>query len=396
MRILVLDTHYQEALNQVYTATPEFESQSSDKQLKLIYNSGFGRADSLTVNLRNAGCEAAQFVVNALPVQLRWARENGLSDVGPMPESKLRHLWRRAEWRFGLRTNTPGINVAEWEMEIVRAQVRSFGPEVIFICDVLYYPARFHLELKQMARLLVGEMAYPIPPGLEIKPFDLIVSAAPHYVTRIREAGVNSELLRLGFEESILEHLDPTSRDTEVAFVGSVGKSHTQRLELLEELSRRVPLSIWGTGADSLRADSPLRAKMHGSLWGYDMYRQLQRSKIALNIHIDMAEKFAANMRLYEATGVGTMLVTDWKQNLGDLFEDRKEVVAYRSIDECADLITYYLEHDEEREAIARAGQRRTLGDHTYRQRMHELVEILDSYLRLSSESDRRVSGNSA
>ena len=63
------------------------------------------------------------------------------------------------------------------------------------------------------------------------------------------------------------------------------------------------------------------------------------------------------------------------------MFERGKEVVAYRSPEECAELVQYYLEHEDEREAIARAGQQRTLREHTYHHRMRELVEIVGRYL---------------
>jgi spore maturation protein CgeB len=86
-------------------------------------------------------------------------------------------------------------------------------------------------------------------------------------------------------------------------------------------------------------------------------------------------------MRLYEATGVGTFLLTDHKRNLADLFEPGREVVAYRDADECVELAGYYLTHDEEREAIARAGQQRTLREHTWYHRMQELVDIVRCYL---------------
>jgi len=72
----------------------------------------------------------------------------------------------------------------------------------------------------------------------------------------------------------------------------------------------------------------------------------------------------ATNMRLFEATGVGILLITDSKVNLNELFELGKEVVAYRSPEECVELVQYYLEHDREREDIARAGQERTLQEH--------------------------------
>jgi spore maturation protein CgeB len=42
--------------------------------------------------------------------------------------------------------------------------------------------------------------------------------------------------------------------------------------------------------------------------------------------------------------------------------------------------IRYYLAHEEERSAIAHAGQERTLKDHTYLQRMKELEQIIEAY----------------
>jgi hypothetical protein len=48
---------------------------------------------------------------------------------------------------------------------------------------------------------------------------------------------------------------------------------------------------------------------------------------VALNRHIAAAEGHANNMRLYEATGVGTCLLTDRGSNLGELFEVGREVI---------------------------------------------------------------------
>jgi spore maturation protein CgeB len=116
-------------------------------------------------------------------------------------------------------------------------------------------------------------------------------------------------------------------------------------------------------------------------VWGLDMYRALARSRVTLNRHINVAENNANNMRLYEATGVGALLITDRKDNLGELFEVGKEVVAYSSPEEAAELIRYYIAHPEEARAIALAGQARTLREHTYKRRMEELVPVLERYL---------------
>jgi spore maturation protein CgeB len=111
------------------------------------------------------------------------------------------------------------------------------------------------------------------------------------------------------------------------------------------------------------------------------MYRAIARSHVTFNRHIDVAENNANNMRLYEATGVGTLLITDRKQNLGQIFEPGREVVVYSDAEEAVRLIRYYLAHPHEAAEIARAGQARTLRDHTYRQRMVSLVPMLDECL---------------
>jgi spore maturation protein CgeB len=73
------------------------------------------------------------------------------------------------------------------------------------------------------------------------------------------------------------------------------------------------------------------------------------------------------------------------------MFELDKEVIAYRTREECAEMIQYYLEHEDERKQIARAGQQRTLRDHTYYQRMQELVVIVEHYLRQPAAMTQRI-----
>ena len=110
------------------------------------------------------------------------------------------------------------------------------------------------------------------------------------------------------------------------------------------------------------------------------MYALLRRSQITLNHHGDVPA-FANNMRLYEATGMGCLLVTDYRDNLHEMFEPDLEVVAYRDAAECVDKVLFYLEERNRaaRDRIAAAGQRRTLNEHTYYARMKHLVELIDA-----------------
>jgi hypothetical protein len=194
--------------------------------------------------------------------------------------------------------------------------------------------------------------------------------------------GIRSEYFRIGFDPIVLEELGPVQRHRPCTFVGGLSAAHAGRTRLLEELARSVDIEFFGYGVESLDACSPIAPRHRGGAWGLDMYKILAESVITVNLHIDVAENYANNMRLYEATGCGAMLLTDVKDNLAELFDPGVEVIAYRDAPEAIDQIRYYLDHGEEAAAVARAGQARTLRDHTYRQRMEELVRILNKHAR--------------
>jgi spore maturation protein CgeB len=142
-------------------------------------------------------------------------------------------------------------------------------------------------------------------------------------------------------------------------------------------VAKRFPqLRVWTQDIDAIPRDSALRACYAGVAWGREMYRILAGSRIALNHHGPGAPH-ASNCRLYEATGMGALLLTDWQEDLGMLFEVGREIAAYRDTEECLALIAQYLEDEPARARIAAAGAARTLRDHTYRQRAQELLALL-------------------
>jgi hypothetical protein len=319
------------------------------------------------------GHDAHDLVVNAVPLQTAWARENGVrySRLALRVPHKVFRLPVVGSWLAAL----PGL------AEIAMAQIEAMKPDVLYAQDLSFLPPNAMARLRPHVGLIVGQIASPLPPDPFVRGYDLILTSFPHFVPRIRAMGVASEYFRIGFDTRVLERLGEVPKDVDVSFVGGISRHHGKAVPILEYLASNTPMQFFGYGAAGLDTSSPIRARHRGEVWGLDMYRALARSRVTLNRHINTAENNANNMRLYEATGVGTLLVTDMKDNLGELFEIGREVVAYSSKEEAAELIRYYLAHPEEAEAIARAGQQRTLREHTYQRRMEELVPILERHL---------------
>lgn len=396
MRILILNTDYTEFLHWLYAEHPGLERQTYENQMDARNNSFFGVADFYSSNLRKLGWEAWDIHANNALLQQTWAREHGVdvssgsvrwqqqrlalqrvvSIAGKTPLRRLRTLVRPALSYLSVDSRQ------SWFHDILAAQIKYYKPDILLNQAMDAIGGSFLREMKPYSRLLVGQIASPLPPGEDFGCYDLVISSLPNLVDHFARIGVRAELQRLAFEPRVLERFQGNGgQSVSVSFVGNLFQAHSTRIQWLEYICQRLDVNVWGMGVDNLPQDSPIRRFHMGTAWGLQMYQILHRSKITLNNHIDMAGPYANNCRLYEATGTGTLLVTDWKENLHEMFEPGKEVVPYRTPKECFSLIEYYLGHNKERETIAHAGQERTLRDHTYYNRMQELVKIVHKYM---------------
>ena len=373
MRILVLDTYYPAFLRQIYSTNADLAETSYLTQRDFLLQKCFGTADFYSRHLNELGCEAQDLIGNCVPLQNKWAQEAGVSVYRPFLEISPRLY--RLPLVGHLVSLLPGLQ------QLVLEQIRQIKPDVLYCQDINFLvPKTIHL-LKKSVPLIVGQVASPLPAASFCRSYDLILTSFPHFVPRLRALGVAADFFRIGFDASILERMGLVQKDIPASFVGGIGRHHGKAVPTLEYLARSTPIQFFGYGVENLDPQSPIRAKHHGEVWGLDMYRTLARSRITLNRHISVAENNANNMRLYEATGVGTLLLTDRKDNLGELFEVGKEVLAYESQEEAAEMVNYYLNNPDEAVLIAQAGQVRTLSEHSYESRMAELLPILKAHL---------------
>lgn len=373
MRIALLDTYYPRFLAAHYAADSALAGDAYTDQRQNLLSQVFGTSDFYSRHLQTMGHDAQDLIVNCIPLQKTWAQEHRVrynSLALKLPQRLLR-LPAVGSW----------LSVFPGLVEIAVEQIKATRPDVLYCQDLWFLTPKKLAELRPYVKLVVGQIASPMPPEAYLKCYDLIMTSFPHFLPSLRAMGVASEYFRIGFDTRVLELLGMVKKDINASFVGGITRHHGKALLMLEYLARSTPIKFFGYGVDSLSSSSPIVARHHGEVWGLDMYRALVRSRVTLNRHINVAANNANNMRLYEATGVGTLLITDRKDNLGELFEVGKEVVAYSSPEEAAELILYYIAHPDEARAIALAGQARTLREHTYQQRMEELVPVLERYL---------------
>lgn len=190
-------------------------------------------------------------------------------------------------------------------------------------------------------------------------------------------------------------------RDIVVSFVG---RAHSGRKSLVGRLRRAgIDIRCWGRGWKN------------GRLSHDEMIRLYSRSKINLNFtessvvfspkavaKIFLKRRADATIRLnglremigsartiarrprrqikgrnFEIPGAGGFLLTETVDRLERYYIPGKEIAVFSGAEDLIEKVQYYLRHDDEREAVRRAGYERTLREHTFEQRFRTILETM-------------------
>lgn len=400
-RFVKITTYYKNFLKYYYSKKPQVVNLSYQEQHDDLMSEAFGWSDYYQTHLNNLGNDAYEIVTNAATLQSAWAREHS--------------------------TNAK-------DEELLLEQIKAIKPNVVFFQDSFSFSSSFIKNLKKnipTVKKIIGWCCSPYThQQLELfKYFDFAFACSPLFVDILKQKGIEAYRLNHAFEPSLLPRIETANPypQTDFIFIGSfIGNTdfHNERTRLVESLlnnkinmslftnlpsdnpiyilGQKVGYSISGIlkslGLSELAYNLPFIAKTAkltempkalnlsrefkqlanpSPLYGIEMFKALSKSKIGFNSHGGVAGDYAANVRLFEVTGVGSCLLTDHKKNITDFFEPDKEVVTYKSAEECVEKVNWLLSHPDELKNIAAAGQRRTLKYHTFERRAEELNEVI-------------------
>jgi spore maturation protein CgeB len=201
-----------------------------------------------------------------------------------------------------------------------------------------------------------------------------------HFEIYQRYAAKRVEFLPYAYDPWCHFPLDLTDQErvtfaSDVAFIGTWGKA---RAEFLEELVRRgfpYELAIWGNQWDKLAANSPLRRFVKFKpANGSTQAKVFAGTKIALAF---VTSPDLHTARTFEIPAFGAFMLAERTTEHVAFFEEGKEIACFASVAELRSKIDYYLTHDSERMAIAKAGFKRvTQKGNSYVDRMRRVLEI--------------------
>lgn len=166
----------------------------------------------------------------------------------------------------------------------------------------------------------------------------------------------------------------------DISFVGSMDSVHSKRVEII----------------NMLKVDFP-QINIKNNLFLDDMAFEYSSTKIVFNLSLNRD----LNYRVFEALACGALLLTDRIGNgLLDLFEDGKDIIVYDTYEDLCQKIKYYLQHEDERKAIAKSGQLKVKKYHTVDNRIdsviNQLSDIFNEKSGLAPNHSSFISGNSS
>jgi len=205
------------------------------------------------------------------------------------------------------------------------------------------------------------------------------------YLPALRRINANSHLLPCCVDPELHCEVIPYAQRTWPYALGFVGSQYPNRQEFLSHFTS-LDLHIWGHRWEEQTRKTSLHAHIEPErLFADRNERDLARTceiwnstRINLNPHFPHS-KLHPNLRVFELLATNSFQLTDNLQGLSDMFELGKELVTYSSVTECQEKIKYYLEHPQEMYKITAAGRKRVLRDHTYRNRMGDVLKIIQS-----------------
>lgn len=377
MRVLMLWKLYPACVDYFYAGTAGLDTLSFDEQREALLSAHFaGWPGDISRFMRSKGVDVEFIIANAKPMQHRWAEENGFGDFGD----------------------------DNWEKSIALEQVKMFHPDVLWTSSYFDYFGEFLKEALRYAGKAVAWIACALPEALDVSRFSTLLTSHRRILDPVSDQCDEIVTAMPGFAEEVWQKIRSTEKTYDATFVGNLTCLHERRERIIasllregvtvrmfgmmeedglpgrSEMGRRAAWCLlkkgstrdawgyfrkWVLPSEHEQRIRAIRTVVSAPVYGIDMYRVLAASRLTINVHVDAAGSRAGNMRMFEATGAGSCLVTEHAENIDDIFEPGIEVVTYEKDEDLAGVVKDLLEDMRKVERISTAGQARTFRSHS-------------------------------
>ena len=283
------------------------------------------------------------------------------------------------DWKEVIKDQSPkALN------ELFLEAIEELNPDITLIikCPLLS-PASIRKAREIHAHKIVGwifdvtlssTMVTKVPQYIDlIKEYDMFYTVDEDAVPELEALGVKASWLSEGcfspdHDAPILNSIQKRKYGDEVVFLGAVGGIHPNRTKMLARLHKEgIPFKIYGQVRFEEGEDPEWCKDHHTGFAAINNYHSIVvgSSKIVLGIDgwPDRSRSYSA--RLYRTLAAGGFYLTTNTKNIDKEFVPGTHIAVYDDEEDLIEKILHYLSNDDERERIAKAGQKLVLENHT-------------------------------
>lgn len=270
------------------------------------------------------------------------------------------------------------------------AQVAHFQPDVLYVGSASMYHDAFLAHLPYRPKLILAWHATLTWDHMRLSNYDLILSSHAQCLQISRQQGAqNVAFFYPGFPTELAQAFSPT-KHTDLCFSGYWAISHPYRNAMLAQLAEKLPhmdvncayhLGFYNQGPE---CPEHVHRYNRGPVWGRSMFKAFAASHITLNAFCNLnngPQTLSPNMRQLEATGVGSLLLTEKSPNMEAFFTPDVDLVTFSDTKELIEKALYYLGHKDELQAIAAQGQATCLHHYNMDVRAKAFMDRVNEYL---------------
>jgi spore maturation protein CgeB len=196
---------------------------------------------------------------------------------------------------------------------------------------------------------------------------DLCVTTYPEYLSKYKKIDATAVESGWGVPETWGGPcVSAANCKYDVTFVGSAQPARKAMIVALEALGIKVQCFGYGWPQGPLAAN--------------DIPTIYRNSQISLNFS-DSTGDNQIKARIFEVTGAGGFLLTQRASGLDKLFVIDSEIAVFDTAAQCADSIRYFLAHPAGRDALAQAGNAKSMTQYSYKVRLASVLSALPPHV---------------
>lgn len=258
-----------------------------------------------------------------------------------------------------------GVDIERFEDVICRERDNSsqYTSDVSFVGS-MYTDKNKWLEAENIPEYVKGYLNGIMEAQLRVYGYNFVKDMVEENVARDILKKADLSMGEMYFDEPVQQIADFVNEEI----------TRREREGVLETIARKHPVRLYTNSAyhgnDNIRVCDPVDYQSQMPL-------VFRNSRINLNITSRTIES-GIPLRVLDILACGGFCLTNYQPEIAEFFEDGVELVMYTSMEDMANKVDWYLQHEEERAAIAAAGCRKVKESFSMRNRLADMLAIVE------------------